>query len=439
MVLVVGMARSGIAAARLLQSRGHSVFVTDSGKGASTDILEAEGIPYETGGHSDRLFQEAEEIVISPGVPLDIRPLAAALRRGVPVVSEVEIGFRYLQGEIVAITGSNGKTTTTTLIGEILNATGRHVQVGGNIGTAMTSLVETSTPQTVNVVEISSFQLDTIRKFRPRVAVLLNITPDHLDRYADFEAYRRSKFRLFMNQTSSDVAVLNRDDPQVYPLPVEIESRQQLFSQTTEIADGAFRKGNHVFFGESHVMAVREIPLRGSHNVENILASISAASVYAVPLPVIADVIRRFRGVEHRLELVDTINGIDFYNDSKATNVDSSIKAVESFRSNIILILGGKDKGASYMPLVRAMKGRVKHVLLVGAAANKISEALGDLFPKTFVASIEDAVDKALHIGKAGDIVLLSPACASFDMFDNYEHRGRVFKQAVQENKWRES
>jgi UDP-N-acetylmuramoylalanine--D-glutamate ligase len=431
------MARSGIAAASLLQSRGYSVFVTDSGEGASIDVLEAAGIPYETGGHSNRLFQEAEEIVVSPGVPLDIEPLTAAMKRGIPVVSEVEIGFRFLQGEIIAITGSNGKTTTTTLIGEIFKTTNRHVQVGGNIGTAMSSLVETSTPETLNILEVSSFQLDTIRKFRPRVGVLLNITPDHLDRYSGFEAYRRSKFRLFMNQTSSDVAVLNRDDPEVYPVPVEIESRQELFSQKKEIAGGAYRKGNQLFFGGERVMAVKEIPLRGSHNVENVLASIAAASVYAVPLPVIAEVVRGFRGVEHRLELVAAINGIEFYNDSKATNVDSTIKAVESFRSNIILILGGKDKGASYVPLINAMKGRVKHVLLVGAAANKIAEALGDLFPKTFVASMADAVDKAHQIGKAGDIALLSPACASFDMFENYEHRGRVFKQAVEESKWR--
>jgi UDP-N-acetylmuramoylalanine--D-glutamate ligase len=385
------------------------------------------------------MFLSAEEIVVSPGVPLDIEPLAAARMRGVPIVSELEIAFRYLQGEIVAITGSNGKTTTTTLIGEILKATGRHVQVGGNIGTAMTGLVETSTPETLNVVEVSSFQLDGIHAFRPRVGLLLNITPDHLDRYVNFEAYRASKFRLFENQESSDVAVLNRDDAQVYPPPVPIASTRLLFSQKEPVECGAFRMGNTLFLDGKPVIPVEEIPLRGAHNVENVLAAMTAAGVYSVPNESIAETVRRFPGVEHRLEFVASIGGIDFYNDSKATNVDSAIKAVESFKSNIILILGGKDKGASYAPLVEAMKGRVKHVLLIGAAAPKITVEIGDIFPKTPVSSMKDAVEKALRIGRPGDIVLLSPACASFDMFENYEHRGKVFKKAVEEKRWPES
>jgi UDP-N-acetylmuramoylalanine--D-glutamate ligase len=384
-----------------------------------------------------RMFLSAEEIVVSPGVPLDIEPLAAARSQGVPIVSELEVAFRYLQGEIVGITGSNGKTTTTTLVGEILKATGRPVQVGGNIGAAMTGLVDTSTPNTINVIEVSSFQLDGARDFRPRVGVLLNITPDHLDRYADFASYRTSKFRLFRNQKSSDCAVLNWDDPQVYPPPAPLCAPQRFFSRKHQVQPGAFLLKETLYLDGKPVMNAGEIPLRGSHNVENVLASMAVAGVFQVPAEAIAQTVSAFRGVEHRLEFVATVGGVSFYNDSKATNVDSSIKAVESFASNVILILGGKDKGASYMPLVEAMTGRVKHVLLIGAAASKIAAEIGDRFPTTRIRSMDEAVEKGLAIGEAGDVVLLSPACASFDMFDNYEHRGTVFKKAVEQKEWR--
>jgi UDP-N-acetylmuramoylalanine--D-glutamate ligase len=438
MVLVVGMARSGIAAALLLQRRGYRVFVSDCGQPSSVEDLKAAEIPYEIGQHTPRMFISAEEIVVSPGVPLDIEPLAAARLRGVPIVSELEIAFRYLRGEIVAITGSNGKTTTTTLVGEVLKATGQPVQVGGNIGTAMTGLVDSSTPHTINVVEVSSFQLDGIQKFRPRIGVLLNITPDHLDRYKDFAGYRASKFRLFENQTSSDVAVLNWDDSQVCPPPTTMNASQRFFSRREKVESGAFQMDGMLFLDGEPVMRADESPLRGAHNVENILASMATAGVYAISREAIARTVRGFHGVEHRLEFVTTINGMEFYNDSKATNVDSSIKAVQSFDSNIIVILGGKDKGASYAPLVQAMSGRVKHVLLIGAAGPKIQSEIGTSFPTTFVTSMDDAVEKALAIGQSRDIVLLSPACASFDMFDNFEHRGRIFKKAVEQRKWPE-
>jgi UDP-N-acetylmuramoylalanine--D-glutamate ligase len=418
------MARSGIAAARLLQTRGAQVYMSDSGKPASTQELDEAGIRYETGKHTNSMFLEADEIVLSPGVPLDIEPLKAARQKGVPIVSELELASRYLQGEIVAITGSNGKTTTTTLIGEILKATGRPVQVGGNIGVAMSRLVESSTPQTINVVETSSFQLDGIRTFRPHVGVLLNITPDHLDRYADFQAYRASKFRLFEKQTEHDMAVLNQDDPCVYPPLTPIRSRVLTFSRKS-------MPGKDLILDGQRVMSTDEVPLRGAHNVENVLAAMVTAACYGVPPDHIAEAVRRFKGVEHRIEFVAKVRGVEFFNDSKATNVDSAIKAVESFDKNILIILGGKDKGASYAPLVKVMEGRVKHVLLIGAAAKTISDAIGNRFPKTFVTTMDDVVGKALELSSAGDVVLLSPACASFDMFENYEHRGRVFKDAV--------
>jgi len=426
-VLVVGIARSGIAAAKLLLSQGVDVYVSDSGHPAEGAAeLKAAGISYETGKHTAAVFTQADEIVLSPGVPPEIEALKAARDKGIPIISEIELAFRYIQGEIVAITGSNGKTTTTSLTAAILKRTERPVQLGGNIGVAMSRLVKTSTPDTINVIETSSFQLDGIRCFRPKVGVLLNITPDHLDRYADFQAYRASKFRLFENQTSGDIAILNRDDGQVFPPPYPIRSQIRTFSRRA-IEDNAITLAGHV------LMPVRDVPLRGAHNLENVLAAATVALCYGVRYEAIAESIRAFGAVEHRLEFVREIKGVAFYNDSKATNVDSTIKAVESFDRGVIIILGGKDKGAPYAPLVEAMEGRVKHVLLIGQAAQQISDAIGGRFPTTFVATMKDAITTGVSLAHTGDVVLLSPACASFDMFDNYEHRGRVFKDAVKE------
>ena len=429
----MGLARSGVAAARLLHSRGESVFVTDSGKPRASAELDALGIPWEAGQHTAAKFLQADEIVVSPGVPLTIPPLQAARAKGVPIISELELASRYLKGDIIGITGSNGKTTTTTLVGEILKAAGKTVQVGGNIGTAMCGLVDTSTPFTINVIEVSSFQLDAIVKFRPRVAALLNVTPDHLDRYADFAAYRRSKFRIFENQTDADIAVLNCDDANVYPPPEGLRARRHYFSRTDGIADGAFRFGGMLYLNGLAVMAASDVRLRGEHNIENVLASMAITSTYGVRSSTLTSVISEFRGVEHRIEYVASVRGVTFFNDSKATNVDSAIKAVASFDHNIILILGGRDKGAPYEPLIEAMRGKVKRVLLIGEASAKIAAAMDNRFPVTQVSSLEDAVREGATIGEPGDVVLLSPACASFDMFDNYEHRGRVFKKAVQE------
>ena len=433
MILVVGMARSGVAAARLLQSRGQQVFVSDSGTPRTTAELDALGIPWEAGQHTLSRFLEADEIVVSPGVPMTIEPLKAARTKGVSIVSELELASRYLQGDIIGITGSNGKTTTTTLVGEILKAAGRTVQVGGNIGTAMCGLVDTSTAETINVIEVSSFQLDAIVSFRPHVAALLNVTPDHLDRYEDFAAYRRSKLRIFKNQLESDIAVLNHDDPSVFPLSPEPRARQIFFSRTDGVAEGAFRFGGMIYLNRQLVMAASDVRLRGEHNIENVLASLAITSGYSVSSATLAQAIGSFRGVEHRIEYVTSIRGVDFFNDSKATNVDSAIKGVSSFEGNVILILGGKDKGAPYEPLVEAMRGKVKHVFLIGEAADRIAAALGKEFPVNRASTLTSAVRQSVTIGKPGDVVLLSPACASFDMFDNFEHRGQAFKSAVQE------
>ena len=433
MILVVGMARSGLAAARLLQSRGEDVFVSEGGSPKTTEQLDVLGIPWEAGKHSVERFLSADEIVVSPGVPPHIAPLASARQKGIPIVSELEVAARYLQGDIIAITGSNGKTTTTTLVGEIFRADGRVVQVGGNIGVAMCGLVDTSTAQTVNVIEVSSFQLDGIRRFRPHIAALLNITPDHLDRYASFAAYRSSKFRIFENQLQTDAAVLNRDDPQVCPPPVAIRAHQRFFSRRERTASGAFRAEGNLYLNGQAVMSASDLRLRGEHNVENVLASMAITGAYGVAPAALVKAISEFRGVEHRIEYVASVRGIEFFNDSKATNVDSAIKAVESFDGGLIMILGGKDKGAPYRPLIEAMRGKVKHAVLIGEASGKIVEAIGENFPYSRAESIGDAVKQAWKIGQSGDVVLLSPACASFDMFESYEHRGREFKKAVEE------
>ena len=432
MVVVVGMARSGLAVSRLLQSRGVEVFATDSDPDpVLRNEFDRMGIAHEAGLHSIDRFVGAREVIVSPGVPLDIDPLVRARKNGVGIVSELEVATRYLEGDIVAVTGSNGKTTTTSLVGHILRRGPRPVQVGGNIGTPVSDLVETSTEDTINVIEVSSFQLDGISRFRPRVGVLLNITPDHLDRYTDFEAYRSVKFQLFRNQTEEDFAIVNRDDPQSFPSPVPIVSRQRVFSRSQQLDPDAGLLGGVLCIRGHRVLPTSEVPLLGSHNVENVLAAILVADVYGISPPQMAGAIRNFEGVEHRLETVATVDGVEFVNDSKATNVDSAIKAVRAFDKNIIIILGGKDKDASFEPLVQAMSGRVRQVLTIGAAAEKLEQAIGGLLPIRRVESIREAVDLSMEIGRHGDVVLLAPACASFDMYENYAERGRDFKNAV--------
>ena len=431
MVLVVGMARSGLAVSRLLRHQGVSVFATDSDRSGLEPEFNLLGVPYETGRHDVKKFIDAREIVVSPGVPLDSEPLVAARENEVPIVSELEVASRYLKGDIVAITGSNGKTTTTKLIGEILALGDRPVQVGGNIGVAASDLVAGSSDETVNVLEVSSFQLDAIVDFRPDVALLLNVTPDHMDRYADFAAYRDAKFNLFRNQSDSDFAVLNVDDPECYPAPEWLAARQFLFSSSRRLDSGASLSGDDLFVLGRRILSLGEIPLRGRHNVDNVLAACLVADLHGITPNSMASTIRSFAGVEHRLETAGAIDGIEFVNDSKATNVDSAVKAVESFDANVIVIVGGTDKGASYEPLFSAMEGRVKRVLLIGAAADKLEDAIGDRLSAVRVASMDDAVAQALDSGQAGDVVLLAPACSSFDMFANYEERGRAFKNAV--------
>ncbi len=438
-VLVVGLGKSGVAAAHFLQGRGARVTVSDSKAEAQLSgeipALLDRGIVVETGGHGERTFRDQDLIVVSPGVPIEVPQLMQARALGVAVIGEVELAYRFLKGRIVGITGSNGKTTTTSLVGQILEHSGKKVLVGGNIGTPVIELAPMTTDETWSVLEISSFQLETIEKFRVNVAVILNITPDHLDRHHTLEGYVAAKARIFENQTADDFAVLNADDPICAPLVAGTRGRVALFSRKTEVANGAFVRGNKLLWrdrsGEQEVMAVEEIPLKGAHNVENVLAAVAVGVITGCKAAQIRSAVIAFKAVEHRLEYVATINGVDYYNDSKATNVDATIKALESFPANIHVILGGKDKGSDYTVLQDLLRTRVKRVYTIGTAAEKIASHVGQAAPLEHTETLDAAVRRAAENAAAGDIVLLAPACASFDQFENYEHRGRTFKELV--------
>ena len=447
-VLVVGLGKSGVASALFLKKHGARVTVSDtkSGDELRNEIpgLLDHGITVETGGHGERTFQNQDLIVVSPGVPVDAPRLAQARALGGSVIGEVELAAQFLPGPIVAITGSNGKTTTTTLAGEIMTAGGFPTLVGGNIGTPAISFAERATRETVIVLEVSSFQLETIETFRPKVAVVLNVTPDHLDRHRTFEVYADAKARIFENQQGSDFAVLNADDATCIAMAARTKAQVFWFSRQKEVERGAWvRDGNVVFRDASResktpqkeILQVSEIPLKGAHNLENVLAAVCAGALMGCAHEKIRQAVQEFKAVEHRLEFVATVGGVDYYNDSKATNVDATIKALESFPANIHLILGGKDKGSDYTVLNNLLRQRVKRVYTIGAAAAKIESQI--VSSKTggpevlHAETLENAIRKAHAAAVAGDVVLLAPACASFDQFKNYEHRGQVFKEIV--------
>ena len=436
-VLVVGLGKSGVASALFLKTHGAQVTVSDTKSGdelhKEIPALLDHGITVETGGHGERTFRGQDLIVVSPGVPVDAEPLVQARALGIPVIGEIELAARFLPGPIIAITGSNGKTTTTTLIGEILAKSGLPTLVGGNIGTPAVSLADRATPDTVIVLEVSSFQLETTQTFRPKVAVVLNVTPDHLDRHRTFEAYAAAKARIFENQQNSDFTVVNADDPACVAMAARTRAQLCCFSRLKELERGAFVRDRHVIFrdggGEREILPVAEIPLKGAHNLENVLAAVCAGTLMGCAPEKTRHAVREFKAVEHRLEFVATIRGVDYYNDSKATNVDATIKALESFPSNIHLILGGKDKGSDYSVLNDLLRQRVKRVYTIGAAAEKIESQIKA--EVVHAETLENAIRKAHATAHPGDVVLLAPACASFDQFKNYEQRGRVFKEIV--------
>jgi UDP-N-acetylmuramoylalanine--D-glutamate ligase len=442
-VLVVGLGKSGVASALFMKARGARVTVSDTKSGDELrneiPVLLDHGITVETGGHGDRTFRGQDLIVVSPGVPVDAPPLVQARTLGESVIGEIELAAQFLPGPIVAITGSNGKTTTTTLTGEIMTAGGFQALVGGNIGTPAISLADRAKPDTVIVLEISSFQLETVQTFRPKVAVVLNVTPDHLDRHRTFEIYTDAKARIFENQQQDDFAVLNADDPTCVALAGRTRAQVFWFSRQKEVQQGAWVEDGKIVFrdktGQRELLQVSDIPLKGAHNLENVLAAACAGILMGCAPEKIRQAVHEFKAVEHRLEFVATIGDVDYYNDSKATNVDATIKALESFPANILLILGGKDKGSDYTVLNDLLRQRVKRVYTIGAAAAKIEGQIVSAKnggPEVVHAeTLENAIRKAHASAKPGDVVLLAPACASFDQFKSYEHRGKVFKEIV--------
>ncbi len=439
-VLVVGLARTGIATALFCAVRGARVTASEERPEAqvaeAAAKLRAAGCALEHGGHREKTFLDQDLIVPSPGVSQTIPQLAAARAQGIPIWSEIELAWRFLRGRLVAITGSNGKTTTTSLLGHILETAGIPVLVAGNIGTPLISRVEVSSDSTVTVAEVSSFQLETIALLRPDIAVLLNLTADHLDRHVSFEQYARAKARLFENQTEADAAIVSADDPvatQYAP------SRPHLywFSRLQRVAGGAFLRGEELVFrrdgAETVLLRRSDIGLRGAHNVENVLAASAAALLAGAAPSAIAAGVRSFAGVEHRLEFVAEIGGVSYYNDSKATNVDATLKAVDAFAGNLLIILGGKDKGGDFTLLREPLRQRARLAVLIGAATEKIAAQLVGAVPMEQAGDLDRAVRLCSERARAGDVVLLAPACASFDQFENYEHRGRVFKHLVRQ------
>ncbi len=437
-VLVVGLARTGVATALFCAS--HNAVVTATETRTETELgnvpaqLREAGVTLELGGHTEKTFLAQDLIVPSPGVPADYPFLLKARAKRITIWSEIELAYRFLEGKLIGITGSNGKTTTATLIHHILQSAGLPALLAGNVGTPLISLVDTLKSDSISVVELSSFQLELIEKFRPDISVFLNLTPDHLDRHKTLENYAAAKARIFENQTELDAAVLNADDAAMAKYAPK-KPQAFSFSRMQKVTQGAYLRGDDILIvrgeKEEFVMKRAEIPLPGAHNLENVLAAVVAARLAGVPAAAIAQGIKNFAGVEHRLEFVAEIAGVRYYNDSKATNVDATLKALDAFPGRILIILGGKDKGSDYTPLQTLLREKAVLALLIGAAAEKIEQQIAGSIAIERSETLERAVETASHAARPGDIVLLAPACASFDQFENYEHRGRVFKNLV--------
>ena len=440
--MVVGLARSGIAAAEFLARRGEAVVATDRKPAgelpAEVMRLEAQGVRLELGGHRRETFTGASMVVVSPGVPWQLAELEAAREKGVPVVAEIELAFRHLKGTVTAVTGTKGKSTTTAALGAMLRERGGDVRVGGNIGKALIGLVEGSTEATDYAVEVSSFQLEGTRTFRAQVAVFLNLSADHLDRHPTFEDYARAKARIFANQTETDWAVVNADDPAVLSLARRAKARVVPFRATGE----PIVEGDGAFFAEGEARLVRDgraetlfplasVRLPGAHLRGDLLAAATAARVRGAEPAHIARAVAAFQGVEHVLERVATIDGVAFYNDSKATNMEAARQSLLAFPGPILVILGGRYKGGDFGGLAPLLRERGRRVLAIGEAQERIAQSLGVVLPVDRCATLREAVERARAAAVPGDTVLLAPACSSFDMFEDYAHRGRAFKEEV--------
>ena len=437
-VLVVGLARTGLATAGFLKGKGAAVSVTEvrprEEMKEAVRATEAMNIPVEWGGHRTETFLRPDLIVVSPGVDLSMRPIQEASKKGIPILSEIELASRFIRAPIIAVTGTNGKTTTTLLIGEMLKEEGTRVGVGGNVGEPLVLFANPEATWDVLVVEISSFQLEAIESFRPRLSVLLNITEDHLDRHPSYQAYIEAKARLFANQTPEDQAVLNGDDPIVVRLAERIRPKKFFFSLEKTVEEGAYSDGDVITLrlgGREDRFLLSKARLKGIHNVENMMAALTAAGLFGCSERSMAQTLGRFEGLEHRLEFVREIEGVRYFNDSKGTNVGSVVKSLQSFPNSVILIAGGKDKRGDLGPLKELIRNRVKHLILIGEAKERMARELGAATRATQARTLEDAVSIAHRNARPGDVVLLSPACSSFDMFQDYKARGKAFKDAV--------
>jgi UDP-N-acetylmuramoylalanine--D-glutamate ligase len=439
--LVVGLGKSGVATAKFLKGRGVAVTVTDMADGARlapmVAVVQPMGIPLELGYHRDKTFESADFIVVSPGVPHTIAPLQRARAKGIPILGELELACRFISEPIVAVSGTNGKTTTTTLLGQMLQDSGLEVFVGGNIGDPLIGHVDGGRPVDVVVAEVSSFQLDTSDTFRPRVGVLLNIAPDHLDRYPDFESYVASKLRLFANQQADDTAILNGSDRSMRELSRRLPSRTLFFKGRHPQEQGAEAESDRIVLHlNGHPLLglpLAIINLRGHHNLENIAAAGLAAMAAGGTAEGVLSAVQRFRGLPHRLEAVGQLDGVRYVDDSKATNVDAVARALECFDKPVVLIMGGRNKGDDFRPLEILVRQHVKHLIAIGEAQAEIIAVLGGIVPTLRAASMDEAVRLAHATAAPGEAVLLSPACASFDMYRNYAERGDHFRAAFQQ------
>ena len=439
-VLVVGMARTGIATAEFLKSKGSLVTTTDVKPAGemkeAVQTLRGLDISMEWGGHRTETFLNQDMIVVSPGVDLNIEPIRTAIEKKVQVISEIELAYHFIQVPILSVTGTNGKTTTTLLIGEMLKEDGKKVGVGGNVGEPLVLFADGRDRWDVLVVEISSFQLEAVEDFRPRISVLLNITEDHLDRYPSYADYIQAKVRIFANQNSGDLAVLNRDDPIVMKFAEGVKARKVFFSLNEKPNEGAFSDGQSIFLvlgGKKEKYSLDKAPLKGIHNVENMMAALVAARNFGCSKKAAQTALNRFKGLEHRVEFVREVGGVRFYDDSKGTNVGSVVKSLQSFSEPVILIAGGKDKNGDLSPLKELIQKRVKHLILIGESRERMNRELGTLTDTVLAKTMEEAVLLARQKASVGEVVLLSPACSSFDMFKDYKERGRVFKEAVKQ------
>ena len=436
-VLVVGLGKTGEAVCRFLIPRGAQVKVSEKKTpeelGERVAFWEQKGVMVEAGKHEPKSFLDVDLIVPSPGVPL-IPEIRGAKAQGIKIISEIELAYNFLQGNIIGITGSNGKSTTALLTHKILKEGGLPSYLAGNIGTPLISFVEESQKDHIYVTEISSFQLEHIEKFRVPLAVLLNISPDHLDWHPSFTEYFEAKKKLIRFQQADDTAILNQDDSLVWNLQVKAKSKVYAFSQKKKVSSGCHLDGEWILISDGEdkkLMKISEIPLLGSHNRENVMASALVGYLFGLSLDRIRESIKNFKGLEHRLEKVTAIKGVDFYNDSKATNVDATLKSILSFAERIILILGGRDKGGDFKKLEGPVRQRAKKIILIGEAKEKIKETLKNTLPMNEVSSLAEAVRMSFIEARPGDVVLLAPACTSFDMFENFEERGEVFKKEV--------